>query len=158
MRILYLSQYFPPEMGAPAARVHELSREWAALGHDVTVLTGFPHHPTGIVPPEYRGQLIRREEVDGIHLVRAPIYATANKGTIRRSMSYASFAVSATALGPFLTRRPEVVVGVGGYASLACLVAARLRRIPTVVHEQNAAPGLANRIAVRLGDRRQRDG
>ena len=38
MRILYLSQYFPPEMGAPAARVFELSREWASLGHDVTVL------------------------------------------------------------------------------------------------------------------------
>ncbi len=49
--------------------------------------------------------------------------------------------------------RPAVVVGVGGYASLPCLVAARLRRIPTVVHEQNAAPGLANRIAVRLGAR-----
>ncbi|MEW6476379.1 MAG: undecaprenyldiphospho-muramoylpentapeptide beta-N-acetylglucosaminyltransferase [Actinomycetota bacterium] len=48
-------------------------------------------------------------------------------------------------------RRPEVVVGVGGYASLPCLVAARLLRVPTVVHEQNAAPGLANRIAVRLG-------
>src|SRR6266849_4790915 len=56
-RILYLSQYFPPEMGAPAARVHELSREWAALGHDVTVLTGFPNHPTGIIPAEYGGQL-----------------------------------------------------------------------------------------------------
>jgi UDP-N-acetylglucosamine--N-acetylmuramyl-(pentapeptide) pyrophosphoryl-undecaprenol N-acetylglucosamine transferase len=48
---------------------------------------------------------------------------------------------------------PDVVVGVGGYASLPCLVAARLRRIPAVVHEQNAAPGLANRIAVRLGAR-----
>ena len=49
--------------------------------------------------------------------------------------------------------RPAVVVGVGGYASLPCLVAARLQRVPTVVHEQNAAPGLANRIAVRLGAR-----
>jgi UDP-N-acetylglucosamine--N-acetylmuramyl-(pentapeptide) pyrophosphoryl-undecaprenol N-acetylglucosamine transferase len=49
--------------------------------------------------------------------------------------------------------RPAVVVGVGGYASLPCLVAARLQRIPTVIHEQNAAPGLANRIAVRLGAR-----
>jgi undecaprenyldiphospho-muramoylpentapeptide beta-N-acetylglucosaminyltransferase len=50
-------------------------------------------------------------------------------------------------------RRPAVVVGVGGYASLPCLVAARLGGVPTVVHEQNAAPGLANRIAVRLGAR-----
>lgn len=49
--------------------------------------------------------------------------------------------------------RPQVVVGVGGYASLPCLLAARCRRVPTVVHEQNAAPGLANRIAARLGAR-----
>jgi UDP-N-acetylglucosamine--N-acetylmuramyl-(pentapeptide) pyrophosphoryl-undecaprenol N-acetylglucosamine transferase len=49
--------------------------------------------------------------------------------------------------------RPSVVVGVGGYASLPCVVAARLQGVPVVVHEQNAAPGLANRIAVRLGAR-----
>jgi UDP-N-acetylglucosamine--N-acetylmuramyl-(pentapeptide) pyrophosphoryl-undecaprenol N-acetylglucosamine transferase len=47
--------------------------------------------------------------------------------------------------------RPRVVFGVGGYASLPCVLAARLHRIPTVIHEQNAAPGLANRVAVRLG-------
>jgi UDP-N-acetylglucosamine--N-acetylmuramyl-(pentapeptide) pyrophosphoryl-undecaprenol N-acetylglucosamine transferase len=49
--------------------------------------------------------------------------------------------------------RPSVILGVGGYASLPCLLAARLRRVPTIVHEQNAAPGLANRVAVRLGAR-----
>ncbi|MEX0664601.1 MAG: undecaprenyldiphospho-muramoylpentapeptide beta-N-acetylglucosaminyltransferase [Acidimicrobiia bacterium] len=49
--------------------------------------------------------------------------------------------------------RPRVVFGVGGFASLPCVVAARLRRVPAVVHEQNAAPGLANRIGVRLGAR-----
>jgi undecaprenyldiphospho-muramoylpentapeptide beta-N-acetylglucosaminyltransferase len=49
--------------------------------------------------------------------------------------------------------RPRVVLGVGGYASLPCVVAARLRGIPTVVHEQNRAPGLANRVGVRLGAR-----
>jgi len=49
--------------------------------------------------------------------------------------------------------RPRVVFGVGGFASLPCVVAARLRRVPAVVHEQNAAPGMANRIGVRLGAR-----
>jgi len=57
MKILYISQYFPPEMGAPAARAVELARHWAAAGHHVTVLTGFPNHPTGVVPLEYRGKL-----------------------------------------------------------------------------------------------------
>src|SRR5437879_2362669 len=110
MRILYLSQYFPPEMGAPAARVYELSREWAALGHEVTVLTGFPNHPKGIIYPEYRGQFFRRERVDGIRVVRVPIYAAANKGLVRRSANYLSYALSAAALGPFFTPRPDVLV------------------------------------------------
>lgn len=47
--------------------------------------------------------------------------------------------------------RPDVVVGFGGYASLPCVVAARVLRVPAVVHEQDAAPGLANRIATRVG-------
>ena len=54
MNILYVSQYFPPEMGAPAGRVAEMSRLWVEDGHEVTVLTGFPNHPTGVVPLEYR--------------------------------------------------------------------------------------------------------
>src|SRR5229473_3184625 len=97
-RILYLSQYFPPEMGAPAARVSELSREWARLGHDVTVMTGFPNHPTGVVPPEYRGEFLRREMVDGIRVVRIPIYAAPNKGFFRRVLNYLSYSASASAV------------------------------------------------------------
>ena len=110
MRILYLSQYFPPEMGAPAARVYELSREWAALGHEVTVLTGFPNHPSGIIPPAYRGQLIRRERCDEVNVVRTPIYAAANRGLVKRGLNYVSYALSAALIGPFLTRDPDVVI------------------------------------------------
>ena len=61
---------FPPEMGAPAARAAELSHHWASAGHEVTVLTGFPNHPTGKVPPEYRSKIAAaryaREDVDGV--------------------------------------------------------------------------------------------
>lgn len=53
----------------------------------------------------------------------------------------------------FLTKRPNAVVGVGGYASAPCVLAARMLRIPVVIHEQNALPGLVNRVAVRLGAR-----
>ena len=56
VKILYVSQYYPPEMGAPAARAVELARHWVRAGHDVTVLTGFPNHPTGVVPPEWRSR------------------------------------------------------------------------------------------------------
>jgi glycosyltransferase involved in cell wall biosynthesis len=124
VRILYVSQYFPPEMGAPAARVHELSREWVRLGHDVTVLTGFAHHPTGVKAPGDRGVLTRRETVDGIRVIRTYVYATANKGTVKRMASYASFMLSAATVGRCRVSRPDVVIatspqllcGVAGYA------------------------------------------
>jgi colanic acid biosynthesis glycosyl transferase WcaI len=142
MRILYLSQYFPPEMGAPAARVHELSREWAALGHDVTVLTGFPHHPDGVIPVEYRGHWLRRERIDGISVVRAPIYASANRGVVRRSLSYLSYAASASTLGPFLVRRPEVLVATSPQmltAVAGCWLAG-LMRVPFVFEVRDIWP------------------
>jgi glycosyltransferase involved in cell wall biosynthesis len=129
VRILYVSQYFPPEMGAPAARVHELSREWARLGHDVTVLTAFAHHPTGVKAPRDRAVLTRRERVDGVEVVRTYVWAAANKGTARRMLSYASFLASAALIGPWRVRRPDVVVatspqllcGLAGYLLARCL-------------------------------------
>ena len=83
---------------------------------------------------------------------------------IRRSLSPRALVANVGAIiglgGAFLRairlvgrRRPRVVLGVGGYASAPCVVAARLRRVPAVVHEQNAAPGIVNRLAVRLGAR-----
>ncbi len=111
MRILYVSQYFPPEMGAPAARVFELSREWVRRGHEVTVLTAFPHHPTGVKRAEDRGVLTRREEVEGIDVVRAYIYAAPNQGVVRRMLSYSSFLASASIVGALRVPTPEVVIG-----------------------------------------------
>jgi glycosyltransferase involved in cell wall biosynthesis len=124
MRILYVSQYFPPEIGAPAARVHELSREWVRAGHEVTVLTAFPHHPTGVKRPEDRGVLARRETIDGIDILRTYVYAVPNKGVVRRMASYASFMLSAVALGQLRLSRPDAVIatspqllcGAAGYA------------------------------------------
>ncbi len=54
MRIIFLSQQFPPEVGAPQIRLYEVSRELIARGHDVEVLTAFPHHPMGVIPEEYQ--------------------------------------------------------------------------------------------------------
>ena len=142
MKILYVSQYFPPEMGAPAARVHELAREWVGLGHEVTVLTAFPHHPTGVIPAEYRGRLIRREQVDGINVLRVPIYATPNRGVVRRALSYASYAVSAATLGPVLLDKPDVIIGTSPQflTALAGLSLAALKRAPFIFEVRDLWP------------------
>jgi colanic acid biosynthesis glycosyl transferase WcaI len=113
VRILYVSQHFPPEMGAPAARVHELGREWARGGHRITVLTGFPNHPTGEVPEAYRAALRRgsmRESVDGIAVVRTWLYTAPNRAPRERILNYTSFFASAVVRGLALPP-PDIVIG-----------------------------------------------
>ena len=110
MRILYISQYFPPEMGAPSARVYEFARYWSEMGHEVKVLTAFPNHPTGIIPEEYRGEFFRREFVDGIEVIRTWIFAAPNKGFVKRIINYLSFPISAVLLGTPMIGACDVVV------------------------------------------------
>jgi colanic acid biosynthesis glycosyl transferase WcaI len=142
MKILYVSQYFPPEMGAPAARVFELARAWVELGHQVTVLTGFPNHPTGIIPPEYRGQLLRREVVAGIEVIRVPIYAAANQGYIKRIANYLSFGASASVVGPWVAERPDLVLATSPQflTAVAGYWLARLHRVPFVFEVRDLWP------------------
>jgi glycosyltransferase involved in cell wall biosynthesis len=142
MRILFLSQYFPPEPGAPAARVSELARAWARAGHDVTVLTAMPNHPTGVVPPEYRGRALARERWEGVDVVRTWIYAAPNKGRVRRSLAYASYAASATLWGQMHTRAPDVVVATSPQLLCACAgaVAARAHGAPFVFEVRDLWP------------------
>ena len=74
VRTLVVCHYFPPEIGAPQARISEMARAWADAGDQVTVLTGMPNHPTGIVPPEYRGRLRAVEATGGHRVVRTWLY------------------------------------------------------------------------------------
>lgn len=142
MHILYVSQYFPPEPGAPAARVSELSRAWVRAGHRVTVLTGMPNHPTGVVPPAYRGRSFVREEVDGVEVLRTWIYAAPNAGRVRRSLAYASFAGSAALFGQLRARTPDVLVATS--PQFLCAVAGRAialtRHVPFVFEVRDLWP------------------
>src|SRR5262249_49704114 len=82
----------------------EHARRWADLGHDVTVITGFPNHPTGVIHPDYRGYFVKRERVEGIDLLRAWVYVAANKGFTKRVLNFLSFFFSSLALGSLLTQ------------------------------------------------------
>jgi glycosyltransferase involved in cell wall biosynthesis len=124
VKILYVSQYFPPEMGAPAARASELSRHWARMGHEVTVLTGFPNHPTGVVPREWRRRLRRlffSETMDGLRVVRTWLWPLPNRKAHERIRNYTSFCISAAVRGLFLPGQ-DVVIGTS--PQLLCALAA----------------------------------
>jgi colanic acid biosynthesis glycosyl transferase WcaI len=125
VKILYVSQYFPPEMGAPAARAAELAQYWARSGHDVSVLTGFPNHPTGVVPAEWRPRLRRliyNENVGGVTVYRTWLWPLPNRKAHERIRNYASFCISAALRGLTLPRpdviiatSPQLLVGLSGW-------------------------------------------
>ena len=125
MKILYVSQYFPPEMGAPSARAAELAHHWARAGHSVSILTGFPNHPTGIVPPEWRGRmrhLAYRERVGDVDVFRTWLWPLPNRKAHERMRNYASFCLSAALRGLTIPRpdviiatSPQLLVGLSGF-------------------------------------------
>ena len=132
MRILFLSHYFPPEGNAPATRVAALTSRWVAAGHQVTVLTGAPSVPDGVVYPGYRNRLLPQEDTyHGVRVIRVWTWLAPNKGTLRRILNYISFMASATLRALFL-RRPNVLIATSpqffcGWAGVLCHWAFRLR-------------------------------
>jgi colanic acid biosynthesis glycosyl transferase WcaI len=142
-------------MGAPAARAAELVRHWAGAGHDVSVLTGFPNHPTGIVPPEWRPRLRRiayHEKSDGVNIYRTWLWPLPNRKSHERMRNYASFCLSAALRGLALPRpdviiasSPQLLVGLSGWWL------GFTRRIPFVFEVRDLWP--ESLAAVGIGDK-----
>src|SRR6056297_170746 len=91
MKILFLTDNFPPEVNAPATRTHEHCKEWVKNGAEVTVITCFPNFPKGKVYEGYKNQWKKTEEIDGIKVIRVWSYISANEGFIKRILDYISF-------------------------------------------------------------------
>ncbi len=161
VRVLLITHYFPPEVGAPQARLFELARRAAATaGHTITVVTGLPNYPTGVIPSEYRDRSRREERMDGVRVVRTWVYATSNRGFLRRILNHLSFALSSlTALrrvGPtdvIFIESPPLFTG------LAVLVYTRVKRAPYIFNVSDIWPqsavelgALRNPVAMKLAE------
>ncbi|MCK5844133.1 MAG: glycosyltransferase family 4 protein [Victivallales bacterium] len=110
MRITILTQYYPPEHGAPQNRLHDLARRLVAYGDDVTVLTAMPNYPRGEVFREYRGKLTTTEELDGVKIVRSWILASKSKGTVAQLVVYFSFVLSSLLVGLLKLRKSDFLI------------------------------------------------
>ena len=141
MRILFLSQYFPPEVNAPANRTYEHCRAWATIGHEVHVVTGVPSHPAGTPFPGHKRGWYQREQIDGVHVHRVWTHLAPNRGFARRTLNYLSFVPTAIfrawRLGRFdviISTSPQFFCAVAGRAASA------LRRTPWVFELRDLWP------------------
>jgi colanic acid biosynthesis glycosyl transferase WcaI len=151
MRILYLSQYFPPEIGATQTRAYEMARNLVRLGHHVTVVTEVPNHPSGIIPPAYRGKLYQRAEMEGIHVVRVWVKTAPQKTFATRMLFYLTYMFNAALAGALLApgrfdliyaSSPPLFVGA------SALALSGLRRAPMIFEVRDLWP----ESAVQLGE------
>ena len=99
MRLLIVSQYFWPEN----FRINELVTELVKRGHVVTVLTGYPNYPEGVVLPEFVSNPDKFSRFEGAEVLRVPMRPR-GKGGLRLMLNYLSFAVSASVVGPWKLR------------------------------------------------------
>jgi glycosyltransferase involved in cell wall biosynthesis len=153
MHILYLTQWFEPE--PHMVKGLKFVRALQAAGHEVTVVTGFPNYPTGRLYPGYRLRLIQRERIEGVNVVRLPLYPSHDASSIRRSLNYLSFFLSALAY--LLVRRerfdrayvfhPPITVG------LAAALAGLVRRLPFILDIQDLWPDTLAAVGMEGGRR-----
>lgn len=122
LKIIYLCQHFPPETGAPQIRVYEVSKELLNQGHEIQVVTAFPHHPHGTIPDEYKGMNYHFEKLDGIPVHRTWIYPSQKGVFWKRLISYFSFTFSsfygllkAGKVDYIIVNSPPIFLGITGW-------------------------------------------
>src|SRR2546428_8335938 len=160
LRAVILTHYFPPEVGAPQSRLFELATRAAAAGLEVSVVTGCPNYRTGVIPPAYRRRYLAEETLDGLRVIRTWVYATPNRGFLRRLLNHLSFALSSLTalreLGPvdvIFVESPPLFIG------LAALVYSWIKRAPFIFNVSDIWPqsavelgALTNRTSIQLGE------
>jgi colanic acid biosynthesis glycosyl transferase WcaI len=141
MKVLFVSDNFPPEQNAVATRVYERASYWARWGHQVTVLTSFPNFPEGKLFTGYRNRWHEVCEIDGIRVVRVKTFIAPNAGVILRVLDFLSFMVTSFIAGLF-EDRPDVlaVTSPQFFAAVGACILAKVRRLPFVVEVADLWP------------------
>lgn len=149
MRLTFLTHYFPPEVGAPQARISALARALAERGLTVTVHTCPPHYPDGVIRAPYGNPLLQREERDGYQVVRSAVYPVANAGFGKRLANHLSFAGSALATAP-RTPAADVVVAETPplFLAAAAIAYSRGKRAGLVLNVADRWPASAVELGV----------
>lgn len=139
LRIGILTQNYVPE---PDPKMHILAAGLVRRGHSVTTLTGFPNYPTGRIYPGYKQRMWQVEQIDGVRVVRMPLFPDRSRSVLKRSLNYLTFPAYAALVGPWkcpqidvlLVYHPPITLGV------PAIVISRTKRAPFILEIQDLWP------------------
>lgn len=165
MRIIILTQYYPPETGAPQNRLSDLALRLHQSGVEVTVHTAMPNYPLMQKHKGYRWRFYKKEKTDGITIHRSWIYCGTSKRIIPRLFNYFSFVITSVITGIFVLRRsdfllvesPPLFLGYSAYILSRCKRAKLIFNVSDLWPESAEKLGLVtNRRMLRMAYRLER--
>ena len=140
LRILFITDNFPPEVNAPATRTYEHCTEWVKQGAEVTVITCVPNFPHGNIYADYTNKLFQKEQIEDINVIRVWSYITSNSGFGKRIMDYSSFALIAFWVGLFQKHDVIIATSPQFFTTWAARGISTLRRKPWIFELRDLWP------------------
>ena len=140
MKILFITDNFPPETNAPATRTYEHCLEWVEKGADVTIITCVPNFPEGKVYEGYKNKFYQSETINGIKVIRVWSYITANEGFAKRVLDYVSFAFMAFLVGLFQKQDVIIATSPQFFTTWAAMGISKIKRKPWIFELRDLWP------------------
>lgn len=153
MRILFLTDNYPPEVNAPASRTFEHAVRWSRAGAEVTIITCAPNFPQGRVYPGYRNRVYASETIDGVRVIRVWSYIAPNAGMARRIADYVSFAATAFVAGLFVKTDVIVATSPQFFTTWAGAALSIVKRRPWVFELRDIWPESIAAVGAGVGSR-----
>jgi len=150
MKILILTQYFPPETGAPQNRLFEIALRLKRAGDQVHVLTAMPNYPKMRIFDNYRGKLFFKEEIEGIKVYRSFIYTSKNRSIIARLLNYFSFVFSSFIYGFFLRGKYDYLICESPplFLGISALLISKIKNASLVFNVSDLWPESAEKLGI----------
>lgn len=144
MNIAVYSHYFPPEIGAPSARINDMAQKWIKHGNSVQGVTCLPNHPGGRLYPGYEKKRYMYERIDGIEVHRHWTYITPNEGIIKKTIGHISYYPGAMYISNRFLKPPDVTLGTSPtfFAASAAARTAKKYNVPFIMDVRDLWPAI----------------
>lgn len=144
MKILFLTHFYQPEVGAAIKRISGLATKLKDMGHQVDVITGFPNYPTGVKADNYKGKFNMKETIEGLRVFRYYVYSSPKKTGMVRILNYLSLCLSSLFFcfrkekyDVLIVSSPPIFLGLTGY------IISRIKGIKLIFDVRDIWPDIA---------------
>ncbi len=150
MKIIILTQYFPPEVGAPQNRLYEMAVRLQKLGVEIEVLTAMPNYPSMEIHKEYKGKWYVKDTMDGMPIHRAWIWVGKSKSILPRLLNYFSFVFSSLWIGTFKLSKADYLLCESPplFLGISALLLRRFKKARLILNVSDLWPESAEKLGL----------